>query len=108
MVRFIKIMFLLLCLAVFAVIALFGPKFWRLNDHITLCFDDYDPRYTATLSNAKRFARRWMKISKTCTFEAVFRPASAGASVATFGGDHQQCHLRGKKPLSVATNTMPA
>jgi hypothetical protein len=45
LVRFIKIMFLLLCLAVFAVIALFGPKFWRLNDHITLCSDDYDPRY---------------------------------------------------------------
>lgn len=44
MVRFIKIMFLLLCLTVFAVIAL-GPKLWRMNDHITLCFDDYDPRY---------------------------------------------------------------
>ena len=41
-------MFLLLCLAVFAVIAL-GPKLGRMNDHITLCFDDYDPRYTATL-----------------------------------------------------------
>jgi hypothetical protein len=37
-------MFLLLCLAVFAVIAL-GPKLWRMNDHITLCFDDYDPGY---------------------------------------------------------------
>lgn len=43
--RFIKITFLLLCLAVFAVIALFGPKFWRMNDHITLCFDDSDPGY---------------------------------------------------------------
>jgi hypothetical protein len=77
-------MFLLLCLAVFAVIALFGPKFWRLNEHISLCSDDYDPRYISDPIERERFARRWMKISKTCTFEAVFRPASAGASVATF------------------------
>ncbi|WP_312944120.1 hypothetical protein [Agrobacterium sp.] len=52
MVRFIKIMFLLLCLTVFAVIAL-GPKLWRINDHITLCFDDYDPRISDPVEREK-------------------------------------------------------
>jgi hypothetical protein len=45
-------MFLLLCLTVFAVIAL-GPKLWRINDHITLCFDDYDPRISDPVEREK-------------------------------------------------------